>query len=147
MSNNTFLSRQIFCSCCRKTGSAGKTPPSPWIVSNKTAAVSVALMALSHAAMSLSGAEEKPDNKGLKPDWIFSCGVADMPPNVRPWNAFSATTTPIHLPSTPDFFLPWSLASFKSASLASAPLLQNKNLPGPQYLESDSTNLACGSFR
>ena len=48
-----------------------------------------------------SSPKAKPGTSGRKPFWIFSCGVALMPPNMRPWKAFLAQMTLMHLPSAP----------------------------------------------
>ena len=127
-------------SSCRKLSSAGKMPPSPCIDSINTAAT-VSSTSLSKLSMLLSWPNLKPSSIGRKPPWIFSWGVAAMPPKVRPWKASSAATTVYRFASSPPLRLrPCSRASLISASLDSAPLLQNSTRPGPAFSTSRSAS-------
>ncbi len=68
----------------------GLMPPSPWMVSKKTAATfGLPSVAFFSASMSLSGTRMKPSTSGSKPFWTFSLPVADRVAMLRPWNALS----------------------------------------------------------
>mmetsp|Transcript_11759 Transcript_11759/g.27449 ORF Transcript_11759/g.27449 Transcript_11759/m.27449 type:complete len:631 (-) Transcript_11759:1616-3508(-) len=126
---------------CRNSMRAGLMPPSPWMVSRKTAVMlGCAAMAASTAAMSFSGTRTKPGTSGPKPAWILGLAVADSVAIERPWNAPSNT-------STSGAVLPRSWpnlrAIFSAASLASRPLLQKKTLVRPDSSQSLLASSSC----
>ncbi len=93
------------------------------------------VIAASIAARSLNATWTKPGSSGSKPCLILSCPVAVSVAIVRPWKEFFAVMISKRPESCPAL-----RASLISASLASAPLLQKKTLPGPV-----SSTIRCAS--
>src|SRR5258706_12449363 len=77
--------------CCRKESVGTRIPPTPWIPSMITAAVSV-LMASVKAALSLKG-RKTISCPALKGATIFGLLVAATAPGVLPWNDFLKAMT------------------------------------------------------
>ena len=79
----------------------------------------------------------KPGTSGANGACLLSCGVAESAPNVRPWKPpWSTTKRP------PGRRL---RASFRAASLASAPELQKNTLPPSERAVSRSASRVIGS--
>ncbi len=119
-SSQSSLTRRIY------SLSATWIPPSPWIGSRRTAAVSV-VTARSIADTSLKGTYLNPGTRGSKSFWYLGCPVAVREPKVLPWKDSRAVT--ISYFADPCFALANFLASLIAASLASVPLLQKNALP------------------
>ena len=107
-------------------------PPSPWIGSIMSAAVS-GPMAASRASRSSNGTWSKPSTFGPKPSRYLSWPPAAMVASVRPWKAPSNVT--MRKRSGWPFAAWYLRAILMAASFASAPELEKKTTSAKVLLD------------
>ncbi|KAH3669934.1 hypothetical protein OGATHE_002746 [Ogataea polymorpha] len=97
----------------------GNIPPSPWTGSIITPQV-LSEIKLSTDLISLGFATLTPGMRGANGFWYLGFGVSESEPIDRPWKEFSKVINSILLSASD---LPYFLANFIAASLASVPEL------------------------